>query len=269
MSELESFIALVKRYYQDHKRNLVWRDHITPYGVFVSEVMLQQTQVPRVMIKFPEFTSRFPDFASLAAAPVKDVLAAWQGMGYNRRGLYLKRAAEIVMHQYHGVLPQNPVVIDELPGIGPATAAAIVTYTYNKPTVFIETNVRRVFIHHFFADSEEITDAQLYPLVAQTVDLQNPREWYYALMDYGTYLAKTVPNPNRRSKHYQKQSSFEGSMRQIRGMILNLLISQPILTEKTIVDTIQKDPEKVRTILFDMVKEGFLVSENRKFRLSE
>jgi A/G-specific adenine glycosylase len=269
MSKIESFISLVKRYYLDHKRALVWRDQITPYGVFVSEVMLQQTQVPRVMVKFPEFTSRFPDFTSLAASPVKDVLAAWQGLGYNRRGLYLKRAAEIVTEQYRGILPENPVLIDELPGIGPATAASIVTYTYNKPTIFIETNVRRVYIHHFFSDSQEVSDAQLYPFVAETVDQENPREWYYALMDYGTYLAKTVPNPNRRSKHYVKQSAFEGSMRQIRGMILKLLITQPALTEQNIVDSIQKEPEKVRTILFDMVKEGFLVQEKRSFRLSE
>lgn len=260
---------MVTDYYQRNKRVLEWREHVTPYGVFVSEVMLQQTQVPRVIVKFPEFTNRFPDFASLAAAPVKEVLAAWQGMGYNRRGLYLKRSAEIIMEQYGGILPENPVLIDELPGIGPATAAAIVTYAFNKPTVFIETNIRRVFIHHFFADSHEISDVQLYPYVAQTLDQENPREWYYALMDYGTYLAKTVPNPNRKSKHYVKQSTFEGSMRQIRGLILRLLIAHPVLTEKKIIDTIQKEPEKVQKILFDMVEEGFLVRERRGFRLSE
>lgn len=156
--------------------------------------MLQQTQVPRVLKKYEEFLKTFPTFQSLAEAPLRDVLRVWQGMGYNRRGKYLRDAAQIVVTKYQKNFPHEPSLIDELPGIGYATACSIAAFAFNKPTIFIETNIRRVFIHHFFKDRRDIDDKELYSLVEAALDRIHPRDWYYALMDYGSYLAKTIKN---------------------------------------------------------------------------
>ena len=219
----------VWQYYQEHRRAMKWRDTIHPYWVLVSEIMLQQTQVSRVQIKFEEFINVFPTMESLAEASLGDVLRVWQGMGYNRRGKFLWQTAQIIVSEHKGQIPQDPNILVTFPGIGPATAASIVCYAYNLPVMFIETNVRRVFIHHCFADGRDISDQDLAPLVQETVDMnrENPREWYYALMDYGTYLKTIVPNPNRRSKHYTRQSQFEGSNRQVRAWILRFVLEAP------------------------------------------
>jgi A/G-specific adenine glycosylase len=269
MNRLAGFIETVKQYYAEHRRVLEWREHISPYGVLVSEVMLQQTQVPRVAEKFPAFTRRFPSFSALAAATVPEVLSEWQGMGYNRRGLYLRQAAIDIMERYGGVLPKSVEQVDELPGIGHATASAIVTYTYNLPTVFIETNIRRVFIHHFFEDRDEVSDTELLPLVAEAVDKENPRDWYYALMDYGTHLARTVPNPNRRSKHHSVQSKFEGSGRQLRGRILRTLLSRQRATYDDLLSDADGKRDWLDPVLVSMVRDGFIREDDGEYVLIE
>ncbi len=220
---------IVWKYSKEHRRPMKWRDTIDPYWILLSEIMLQQTQVPRVMIKFEEFIETFPTLESLAEASLSDVLRVWQGMGYNRRGKFLWQTAQIIVNEHNGGLPQEPDVLVKVPGIGPATAASIACYAYNLPVMFIETNVRRVFIHHCFADSTNVSDKDIEPLVQQAVDLnsENAREWYYALMDYGTYLKTIVPNPNRKSKHYTRQSQFEGSNRQVRAQILRFVLEAP------------------------------------------
>jgi A/G-specific adenine glycosylase len=221
--EIQSFQEKVYDYYAKHKRSLPWRDSISGYGVFLSEIMLQQTQVARVLIKYAEFTVLFPTFQDLATATLPKVIAAWQGLGYNRRARFLHEAAPKLVGEFGGIIPNDEALVDALPGIGPATASAIVCYTYNRPVVFIETNIRRVFLHHFFRDEEGVPDASLLPFVEACVPQENPRDWYYALMDYGTHLARIVVNPNKRSKHYSVQSKFEGSVRQVRGGILREL----------------------------------------------
>ena len=236
-----------------------WRDNPSPYNVVVSEIMLQQTQVARVLQKFPEFIATFPHWHELATARTVDVLAAWQGMGYNRRALYLQKLAQAIAYDHHGILPNDPVVLRALPGIGIATAGSIAAFAYNQPVVFIETNIRRVMLYHFFADEADVPDADIIPIVEKTLDRTNPREWYYALMDYGAHLAKTVPNPNRRSKHYVVQSKFEGSDRQIRGAIIRLLLEFPVLTAQDVLNRFPDEPpERVTTILDQLTKEGFL-----------
>lgn len=267
MNKLDLFKKIVWEYYNTHKRVLEWRENITPYGVIVSELMLQQTQVPRVQVKFPEFMARFPSLKALADATVADVLSVWQGMGYNRRAMYLRLIAQELVKTYKGELPKSVELVDALPGIGPATAAAILAYTYNMPTVFIETNIRRVFIHHFFEDGTDIADAELYPVVEAAVDSSNPRHWYYALMDYGTFLAKTVPNPNRRSKHYTVQSKFEGSDRQVRGKIIKLLVAGKIVEKEELFNQLNVEADKVERIIADLENEGFLINDKNKYKL--
>lgn len=257
---MQGFQQVVWEYYRDNRRPMPWRDHIYPYHVVVSEIMLQQTQVSRVLTKFVEFTGQFPTFEALARAPLGDVLRAWQGMGYNRRGKYLQQVAQIVADEYGGVLPDDPSILVKWPGIGPATAASIVCYAYDKPVVFIETNIRRVFIHHFFHDKEGVDDRDIWPLVAEAMDKQKPREWYYALMDYGTHLAKTVPNPNRRSRHHSVQSTFEGSRRQVRGAVLRALSGASGGMTMAELEQVVSD-ERLEEVLGAMEREGLIQQE--------
>lgn len=234
---------------------MVWRDDPTPYKVVVSEIMLQQTQVERVAKKFNSFIKKFPSFSSLAKAPLHEVLKEWQGLGYNRRGLNLQKLARAV----NGKLPQIHEELVELPGIGPNTAGSILAFAFNIPYPFIETNIRTVFIHFFFNKSKQkIDDEKLMPLIEKTLDKKNPREWYYALMDYGAMLKKTQINPSQRSKHHVKQSKFKGSNRELRSHILKEVLKKP----QTIKSLIGLFPDKpaitIGKNIKDLEKEGFI-----------
>ncbi len=260
------FKKIIWDYYKNHKRNLIWRKNITPYHVLISEIMLQQTQVSRVEEKFPAFITAFPHFKKLANTPLKDIYIEWQGMGYNRRALYLKKIAEKIIKEHKGKLPQDPKTLETFPGIGHATAHSMVAFAYNQPVVFIETNIRRVFIHHFFKNKQNVHDSEIIPLVKKTLDVQNPREWYYALMDYGSYLAKQVVNPNRKSIHYMKQAQFKGSNRQIRGAILRLLSAKESVQQKDLIElgswhTIERN-------LRNLIKEGLVEDNKGKYSIS-
>ena len=189
--------------------------------------MLQQTQVERVTTKYSEFIAAFPDFTSLANASLQEVLRVWQGMGYNRRAVALKEIAVRVIRDFNGMLPDSVDVLATLPGIGRATASSIAAFAFNLPAVFIETNIRRVFIHFFFQDKQNIKDPDILLLVEKTLDRRNPGAWYHALMDYGVLLKRQFPGLNKRSAHYQKQTPFQGSNRQMRGRILKTLIERP------------------------------------------
>ena len=219
------FIHTIKAYYAENKRIFAWRDIENPYYVFISEVMLQQTQTQRVITKFEQFITVFPRIEDLAAAPLSTVLGVWQGLGYNRRAKFLHQAAQQIVSQHKGVVPNSPELLLQLPGIGAATAASIAAFAYNTPTVFIETNIRAVYIHFFFKDHTDVHDRDLQPIVVQTLDHENPRQWYYALMDYGVMLKREHVNPSRKSKHHAVQSRFEGSDRQVRGAIIRALTS--------------------------------------------
>src|SRR5450759_781337 len=222
--EIAAFRAAVAEHYLAHRRDMPWRETRDPYAVLVSEVMLQQTQVSRVLPKYEEWLASFPDFETLAAAPLAVVLEAWSGLGYNRRAVAIRRAAEIVVREMGGELPRDPVALATLPGIGPATARAVVTYAYGEFAPFIETNVRAAVLHHFFADTEGVTDRELEPVVEATWDRDDPRSWGHALMDYGSWLKREFPNPSCRSMHHTRQSRFEGSDRQARGAFLRALV---------------------------------------------
>ena len=213
------------RHYREHGRDFPWRQTRDAYAILVSEVMLQQTQVSRVLPKYEEFLKTFPTMHTLAAAPVTAVLTAWQGLGYNRRALNLQRAAQAIVRDHRGVVPRSPAALRSLPGIGPATAAAVCAFAYDTPVPFIETNIRAAFIHFFFQECASVADAAILPLVELTLDRDHPREWFYALMDYGVWAKKHFANPGRRSRHHTPQSPFAGSHRQLRSMILGVLLA--------------------------------------------
>ncbi|MFA7014060.1 MAG: hypothetical protein WC202_14000 [Desulfobacterales bacterium] len=242
------------------RHDMAWRQTKDPYKIVVSEVMLQQTQVPRVEVIYPKFIERFPDFASLASAEQADLLAAWQGMGYNRRALNLQKLAGVIADEYGGRVPEDPAVLLTLPGIGPATSCSIAAFAFNRPVVFIETNIRRVFIHYFFEEGVVVDDRELLPLVSAMLPA-NSREWYWALMDLGTALKSAVKNPNQQSRHYTKQKSFEGSDRQIRGGVLKRMLEQKSGTAEFFAKEMKGDPARVRRIMDAMTDEGFFVRE--------
>ncbi len=261
MHDFSAFQKKVLAFYKTQGRDLPWRKAHDPYRILVSEIMLQQTQVTRVLERFDLFVKKFPDFKSLAQADKNEVLIEWQGMGYNRRALYLWRIAQIVMDERGGVLPQTVEELDDLPGIGYNTACSIAAFAYNLPTVFIETNIRTVFLHEFFPNEENIDDKVILELVQKTLDTKNPRDWYYALMDYGTMLKKKMVNPSRRSKHYKKQSKFAGSDRQVRGEALRFILKNKKTSKEKITQhlvaklSIKKD--RARKIIMQLQKEGF------------
>ena len=235
-----TFQRTILTYYRAHGRTTIpWRKTHDPYKILVSEIMLQQTQVSRVLLKYKSFLQKFPTVDTLAAAPLADVLREWQGLGYNRRGMYLKKCAEIVVKDFGGKFPKDLKILKSLPGIGPATAGDILAFAWNLPAVVIETNIRSVFIHFFFKDRTGISDKEILPFIERTLPSGNIREWYYALMDYGAYLKTSEKtNPSRRSKHHTKQSRFEGSHRQKRAALLKLLLEKNI-SEKELHSVLQ------------------------------
>jgi A/G-specific adenine glycosylase len=264
-SEVRSFRKKVLDHYERQGRDLPWRKRVNPYRVLVSEIMLQQTQVDRVIEKYREFLAAFPDFPALAKSPLPKLLKIWSGMGYNRRALALKVLAQKVVAEHKGKLPSDPEVLVSLPGIGPYTAGAISAFAFNRPVVFLDTNIRRVFIHEFFQDRGSVHDEELRPLIEQTLDRSDPRRWYNALMDYGSMLKQEHGNPNRRSAHYTRQSPFENSNRQVRGAILKALVQGPPLTAARIIGKTELDAERVKKNLETLAQEGFLVKREGRY----
>jgi A/G-specific adenine glycosylase len=270
MREIAKFRKTVWEFYHGHgRRDLPWRlpeanNSFDPYKILVSEIMLQQTQVPRVIPKYKEFLEKFPNTESLAAASLNEVLAVWNGLGYNRRAKFLWQAAQKVVADFGGVFPQDVTELQTLPGVGPNTAGAVMVYAFNRPIAFVETNIRTVFIHHFFKDQKGIPDAAIKQLVSETIDTQNPRTWFWALMDYGRFLKQTVGNLSRASKSYTKQSKFEGSKRQLRGQIIRMLINNPVTKRK--LSSIVTDA-RLDDVLDDLVREGMVQKTDGRYTL--
>lgn len=278
-----------------------WRTDTRPYYVVVSEIMLQQTQVHRVVNKFQSFVKKFPDWKALARVSTIDVLKEWSGIGYNRRALYLKKIAEMIEEggtrgkkdhfsqlkwsksSGHPHLPPTYEELRTLPGIGPNTAGSILAFAYNIPFPFIETNIRSVFIHFFFPDIEKregkkackkISDDQIMPFIEEALRnpkiKKNPREWYYALMDYGSMLKKTLPNPSRRSAHHIKQKPFKGSNRELRSRILKLVMEK-VRTTKEIEEYFKSekiDAKNIRQNVENLRSEGFIAVRKNKLVIS-
>ena len=257
-SGIRDFRKMVLGYYRRNGRQMPWRETTDLYRILVSEIMLQQTQVERVLVRYPEFIGAFPDFSSLAEASLSDILRVWQGMGYNRRAIALRKCAVLANEKFGGTLPRDVEMLMTFPGIGRATASSIAAFAFDLPVVFIETNIRRVFIHFFFDGREDIRDAEILPIVEKAMDRRSPRVWYWALMDLGSQLKKTTTNPNRRSAHYLKQGAFPGSDRQIRGKIVRLLLQVPDREVGQIEREMDADGARIRRILVSLENEGFI-----------
>ncbi len=254
-------------YRKEGRHTLPWRTTKNPYRILVSEVMLQQTQVERVIPYYKAFLKKFPTIQALAEASLGDVLRVWQGLGYNRRAKMLHEAVKTTMINHSGRMPREYDALVALSGVGEYTARAIRVFAYNKPEVMIETNIRAVFLHHFFTKKENISDKEIVSYMIQSGIPKNtePRAWYASLMDYGSYLKKTHPNPSRKSTHHIKQKSFKGSDREIRGALLRAVSDNP----QTILQ-LQKLPfekERTKTQVNALLKEGLLEKKGRWYRL--
>lgn len=266
-SRARSFRRLVYTHYETHgRKDLPWRKTRDPYRILVSEMMLQQTQVPRVIDKYREFIRRFPGFDSLAKVPFREVLEAWSGLGYNRRAKYLHETARIVVNDFGGRLPPEPAELEKLPGIGRATARSIAVFAFGAPVAFIETNIRAVFIHHFFAGDAKVRDAEILPLVERMLDRADPSTWYNALMDYGVMLKKRFGNPARRSAHHARQGRFDGSDRQARGAILRGLLRSAMGEEK-LCEATGLPARRLRAILAGLAGEGMIAEQGGKYSI--
>ncbi len=263
------FRKKILTHYRLHKRDFAWRRTTDPYAITVSEIMLQQTQVERVEPKFIAFLKLFPTWQALDRAPVSKVLKAWQGLGYNRRAMMLKKMAHAVVHEHGGKLPAAKEELEKLPGIGPYTSGAVLAFALNKPSAFLDTNIRRVYLHFFFPGSRQVSDERIRPVIERTMDRRNPRRFFNALMDYGTYLAEQGENANRRSKHYVKQAKFEGSRRKVRGEVLRLLVRKGPMTLRSLEKALPPSPHKLSDVLNGLVKEGMLVRLNGRIAIAK
>lgn len=227
---VEDFQKTVWQYHKKNRRDFPWRKTRDPYHILVSEIMLQQTQTVRVVPKYKEFLARFPTVEKLAKANLKDILHLWQGLGYNRRAKFLYECAKEISGKYGGQFPKDLNTLKGLPGIGQSTAGAVLNFAFNIPAPFIETNIRTVFIHHFFKDCKtKVTEKEIMKLINKTLDTSKPREWFYALYDYGSFLKSTLDtDPAKQSNMYKKQPAFKGSFREKRSFVLKLLLNNKL-----------------------------------------
>ncbi|MFZ6035745.1 MAG: A/G-specific adenine glycosylase [Patescibacteria group bacterium] len=262
------FRKTVYAHYRRHRRDLPWRHTTNPYHIMVSEIMLQQTQVDRVIKKYKSFIKKFPTIRSLSRAPLSSVLKEWQGLGYNRRAKYVHMAARHISTQGTGRFPHTTDGLVSLPGIGVHTAGAICAYAFNQPVTYIETNIRTVFIHHFFPRRTQVSDAELLPVVLRTLDHRNPRRWYSALMDYGTWLKKEHGNAARRSRHYTRHSPFQGSHRQVRGGIIRQLTTGRAMTAAQLRRTLGVPLSRISRALEELQAEGLVTKRDGTIYLS-
>lgn len=262
----DAFKAAVYTYYRAANRQLPWRGNPTPYRVLVSEFMLQQTQVHRVVPKYRAFLKAFPSIRRLADASLPEVLQEWQGLGYNRRGRYLWESARVIRDAHGGRVPRDVPALEALPGIGAYTARAIAAFAYDEPVVFIETNIRSALLHFFYPRAENVRDRDLMPLLEKLVEGERPHEWYAALMDYGGKIKREYGNPNSRSAHYVRQAPFKGSRREARGIIVRELLSGP-QTESSLRKRADDHP-KFSEALRALRTEGFVVLRGKTLALT-
>jgi A/G-specific adenine glycosylase len=265
-ANVAEFRRRVYAHYEAHGRDFPWRHTTNPYHILVSEVMLQQTQTSRVVQKYLIFIERYPSVEALASASAADVLGTWQGLGYNRRALNLHRASHILLAEHGGHVPQDEKQLACLPGIGPYSAAAISAFAFDLPTVFIETNIRTVYLHEYFPEVEKVRDRDLLPLVEATLDRESPRRWYQALMDYGAML-KESGNPSRRSAHHRQQSRFEGSRREARSVILRNLLSLGPLAAADLRSRAAMPLERFDDALASLLRDGLVEELESKYRI--
>ena len=266
--KITEFREMILSSYRQAGRKFPWRG-ADPWGVMVSEFMLQQTQTERAVRYWEEWMRLWPQPQALAKASMEEALRHWSGLGYNRRCYNLKNSAAIIVTDYNGKVPESPQALRLLPGIGPYIAGAIACFAYNYPAVFIETNIRSTIIHCFFPDRDDVRDTEIFPILEKVLYKKDPRTWYYALMDYGASLKKLTENPGRRSAHYIRQSPFIGSFRQARGKVLRALVSMGSSNAEELGIVCELEGEKLYRVLDRLEKESLVAENSGIYRIKE
>lgn len=252
---------------KEGRHTLPWRTTTDPYKILVSEVMLQQTQVERVIPYYERFLTRFPDVRALAQAPLAEVLVLWQGLGYNRRARMLHSAAQAVLEKYGGVMPSDSAHLIALPGVGPYTAGAVAAFSGNEDGIFIETNIRTVILHHFFPERDSVSDAEVREVLERVYPKGRAREWYAALMDYGAHLKRSGVKRNSQARGYTKQKAFKGSDREARGALLRAL-TQGAATKQKLVRVLGEERQsQVEAQLHKLYTEGMVERTGTRYHL--
>jgi len=264
--EIAEFKNLVFLNYQQQGRKFPWH-FADPWGVMVSEFMLQQTRAERVIPYWENWLKLWPLPKALTDASMETALRAWSGLGYNRRCRYLKESAAIIVNENDGKVPETPRALLLLPGIGPYMSSAIACFAYNYPTVFIETNIRSAVIHNFFPDRNDVRDSEIIPILEAALDRDDPRTWHYALMDYGAFLKSTTVNPSRRSAHYTRQSPFNGSFRQARGKVIKALISIGQCGAEELKRASGLEEKRLYEVLEKLKEESFVAEDGGEYRI--
>lgn len=264
--KIRSFRKMIFSWWQGNRRDLPWRRTHDPYRILISEVMLQQTQVSRVLPIYNKFLDEFPDVHTLASASPAHVLKLWKGMGYNRRALYLQKTAMTVSAKYGGKFPADVSLLESLPGIGLYTAAAIAVFAFNKQLAVVDTNVRQI-ITHFFFDGTKQKPAVITLAAYQLLPKGRAWEWHQALMDYGALALKSqLP---RRRKSNSPIVPFLQSKRFFRGRIIDRLREGQV-ARTAYIRELEKVYDKPRAFFQDiiaaLVHEG-MVSELADGRL--
>jgi A/G-specific adenine glycosylase len=261
--DIPQFQKFVLAFYRKRGRAFPWRETHDPYAILVSEIMLQQTQTERVVPKYEAFLKEFPTVKDLACASAADVVRMWMGLGYYRRALNLHRAALVVSEEHSGTFPQTLEGLRELPGVGPYTASAVAAFAFGVASPMIETNIRTVYLATFFRDREGVSDAEILEMVERSLYRRDPRRWFYALMDLGVELKKSTKGINTRSKHYTKQSKFQGSHRQVRAAVLKSISEVPRSKAK-IVTELPFEKLRIEQALVELEQEGFITRDTRR-----
>ncbi len=251
------FINKVLRHYKVSGRHtLLWRRKVTPYRILVSEIMLQQTQVSRVVPKFELWMKRYPTLSRLSKASLSDILKLWQGLGYQRRAKALFEVA-----QTSKSIPKTYGELLMLKGIGPYTASAVCAFAYNIfPEKLLETNIRTALIEAFHQGTTKVHDGVLHDDLARLnhhslVKNLGAREWYYALMDYGAHLKTLRVSHNSKSAHYTKQTPYEGSARQLRAKVLFAITHREKLPQD----------ERLESVINQLTKEGYIIKKGKGY----
>ncbi|MEZ5360719.1 MAG: Fe-S cluster assembly protein HesB [Candidatus Zixiibacteriota bacterium] len=261
--QIAAFRRKIWRFYKTHCRDLPFRNTTDPYHITVSELMLQQTQVERVIPKYLAWIKKWPNWASLANASTKAILAAWSGLGYNRRALHLHKLARVVTDDFGGQLPTERDALQKLPGIGPYTAGAILIFAYNKNIVTIDTNIRRVLLYELKLPVT-LPKRELEQVALTVLPHGRSRDWHNALMDYG---ALALPRNMNDIPPESKQSKFEGSLRQIRGEIVRRLTEIDQIDMRSVAGSMDRSLEDVQKAALALAKDGLVEVTDYKIRL--
>lgn len=264
----KDFHAFIFTWWNDHRRDLPWRRTNDPYRILVSEIMLQQTQVPRVIPKYEEFLTLFPTVEALAAASTGAVLKAWKGMGYNRRALYLKKTAEAVVRDYQGKFPKGEEKLLKLPGLGKYTTRALLVFAYKTDVSMVDTNIRQILVQFFF-DGLPQKEKEIEILADQLVPPGLSWEWHQALMDYGSLALVRKKSAKTKTK---KTLAFKDTKRFFRGRILDELRDHPI-EDRTLVKSFatryHKPEEFLQAIIEDLIHDGLVARDHSRLSLPD